>query len=222
MLQGNNSNCQEHVEGFLLSMGASEKAGPTVFSAASSPSPYDAMLSQLPAEMRSLLAVCTLNVPEQEALSKEENNILAYISGYIVRKLRGKMCQNCLDTCTADSQDQDDENLEFINIKRYQGAKDGLICPSQCLQNVMSGLEVKYRSVIDEAIYSESVKASLVTTLSKLEVVKDIQCESCHLEDRVLHLFVNVRLHHTIKQGNRDLLYCDKRKNRKVLKFSHL
>ena len=170
--------------------------------------------------MKSLLSVCTPFVTEENALSKEEDNVLAYIAGYVVRKMRGKVCQTCLDACVSDTAES--EHLDFLKVKKYEGAKDGLIFPSDLLVSVFLGVEKKYRDIIDEAMYSDSVKGSLVTTLGKLDVVQDVHCETCKVKELILHTFVNVRLHHTIRQANRDLLVNKSRKNRKLLKFSHL
>ena len=222
MVPGKHTNCKQDLDDFLLSLSSTKKASPVVLTSNSVSAPYVQVVATLPAEMRNMIAVCYIFSPEKDTLSKTEINVLSYISGYILRKLRAKMCESCLARCIAHSTDQDGKNVEFIRIKKYEEARDGLIYPSPLLQDVLSKVEARYREVIDDAIFSQSIKLSLVSTFEKMDTLGGIECECCQFHKLFLHIFVNIRLHHTLRLCNNDLRVTRCHKNRKALKFSHL
>ena len=81
-------NCQEDVDQFLLTLGnISEAAHPQ----AQAPNP--SVSESLPQEVLDLLAV-TMYTPEK-IFSIVDVNIVTYISGYTVQKIRDKLCAVC-------------------------------------------------------------------------------------------------------------------------------
>ncbi len=115
------------------------------------------------------------------------------------------MCSACKAKCVADEVEMQAEHQHFITVKRYSDTKDGLTYPSHLEHDALMDLETKYRDVIDEAMYAPAVKMSLVTTFSKMPGMSGLKCSTCHLDTLLLHVFVNIRLHHTIKQANRKI-----------------
>ena len=100
-------------------------------------------------------------------LSLQEINIVTYIGGYIVRRIRD-VCEECRPKVSS-SICLEDPKHAFLSIKNYSGTKEGLLAPS----------------------------TSLVQLL-------------------ILHLMINIRLHHTIKRNNLMLRDETTRKNRKT------
>jgi ribonucleotide reductase beta subunit family protein with ferritin-like domain len=196
MMPSSNTNCADDVDEFLLTLSSLDQKTDVDLVVPHS-SAYDILMEQVPASVRDILSVCFL--PEDEtSLDKQEFNVLAYISGYIVRKLRNIVCDVCVTNITSD------------------------ISEDNALLEAVAQIEVDYRKVIDEIMYSSHVKATLVSTLKKNLAFEGISCAKCNLELLLIHIMVNIRLHHTLRESNRSLVNCKDRKNRKVLKFSHL
>lgn len=178
----------------------------------------------IPAAIQSLMSTCAMSPSEGNQLSLQEVNVITYIAGYIARKIKDKVCNSCIEKICLDTSLNDVHgcNYDFVKAKNYCDAKHGLIVPSSVLSDVLQQLEMKYCSIIDDAIYVEKVKASLVSTLLKVDACKKLACDSCDLVSMVVHLMVNIYLHHTIRQTNIKLRDQKQRKNRKILKFSHV
>lgn len=232
MVPHSNTNCEEDIDEFLLSLDAINHAKQSqgdLFTVPSSP--YEDMVAQLPASVRNILSVCTfptdLNLQERpdENFSMQERNVLAYISGYIARKLRKKVCSMCEYKFVQIKDPVESEQMEdlmLVREKKYAGAKDGLVVPSQLLIDGVSQIEAVYRCVIDDVMYLDSVKGALACRVLKNVSLEELQCDICNGHLAIIHLMLNVRIHHTLKEANRNLRHSKSRKNRKVLKFSHL
>ena len=116
MVPSKQANCEEDVDKFLCSLEQMKKAPHTP-----SPvqSPEQTIMDTLPFSVRSIMSVCTiLTATEQEELSSSECNILAYIGGYITRKLQKKCCPVCQNKIMG-SVDNDNPNHAFISEKSY-------------------------------------------------------------------------------------------------------
>lgn len=213
-----NSNCQEDVDVFLVNLAQAPKP---VTSAEAAVSPQQALLNQLPESARQVVAVCSfMPTDTDESLDHQEINVLAYIGGYIVRKLKKVMCSECTKKL-ATSIDPDEPSHEFLVKKNYEAAKTGLVAPSQCLVDALTNIESEYRNVISVCVSKCGVMNSLVTTMNKNVDLSEIHCDQCHVQNAIVYLMLTIRLHHTLKENNRSLSQS-KRKNRKTLKFSHL
>ena len=240
MDQSEGSNCQEDIDEFLLTLDSLPNSNTNALFVPQ-PSPYVSLISNLPDSVRNILSLCSFQTEfqiepnlehvecDENEFSLAESNVLAYIGGYIIRKLRNKVCDVCVthlvqnsSEISMDDENDHDQNLMFIRMKKYVGAKDGLILPSKSLLDVLLAMEKVYRSLIDEFMYSENVKVNLVSTISKKVTFGDLECDVCKSHSAIVHLMVTIRLHHTIKLANRSLMNDKSRRNRKVLKFSHL
>lgn len=217
MLPGKGKNCIEDVDRFLLTM----KNVTTTQCPTATPIYHQSVTDHLPANVKSILAVCTL--PADEGLTDHETNILAYIGGYIVKKIQTKpaLCLSCLAKIKG-SVMSDDVRHNFISAKNIQEAKCGLCAPSNALIGALQRMEIEYNLVIDQYINkAENVKATIVSSLLSNCKLQDLTCDVCHIEKVIAHLFCNIRLHHTIKITNSKLRDNKDRRNRKTLKFSH-
>ena len=158
-----------------------------------------------------------VNHTEQEELTKQENNILAYIAGYIVRKIGKKCCQPCNETCNEKvgaPVDDDNPNHELIQEKSY----GKLQAPSQSLLGLVQLLELRYRKVITNIISKENVKSHLSHELSKVVQLQHFKCDHCHPHLLIVHIMINIRLYHSIREINNGLKDNKSRKNRKTIK----
>ena len=215
LVPSNESNCIEDVDTFLFTL-KSIVPDTSAISVPTPSTPASALLTDLPVNVRSLLSV---NVLEPH-LSQEESNIVVSIAGYICRKVRGKVCDDYRDEL-ASTPDPGNPAHTFLFEKSYgDTVKDGLIAPSSNLYDLVEGLEQEYSHVVSSVIHMEHVRYRLVTALDKKAPTELFDCAQCASRSMIVNLFVNIRLHHSLKEANRD--FCSRgRKNRKVLKFNH-
>ena len=75
--------------------------------------------------------------------------------------------------------------------------KVGRAAPSCLLLGCVDLLEGQNREVADECIPGERVKANMVASLAERVDLSILKSDVCHMESIVLHLMVNIRLHHT-------------------------
>ena len=98
-----------------------------------------------------------------------------------------------------------------------------LACRHQAVfWSAVSILEAHYRDVVDGFISGERVKARISTSLLEGVDLAILKCDVCHMESMVVHLMVNIRFHHTLREYNRHLCDNKSRKNRKTLKVCHV
>lgn len=114
-----------------------------------------------------------------------------------------------------------DPNHAFLSMKNYVGAKEGLLAPSESLTAALQGMETEYRGVINNIIDAPRIKSSLAKSLID-NIPEALHCHTCHLHLLILHLMINIRLHHTVRKANTMIRDEKTRKNRKTFKFSHL
>lgn len=216
MVSSKLSNCEADVDRFICSLEHVKAAPISNNNLVSSPQP--SILDDLPFSVKSILSVCTLPVQDDNTgLSNQETNVLAYIGGYIVHKIGKKVCSECKEKIVSDL-DESNPNHAFIVAKSYKC----LLAPSKLLLGTVQLLELKYRKIIKSCIHQQHVKVKLVAELSKVQNLNMLHCKTCHVELLVLHLVINIRLHHSIKEINQGLKDNKTRKNRKTIKFSHL
>ena len=117
--------------------------------------------------------------------------MLTYIAGYIVRKVEGKVCSVCLDKIIAEL-NQSNSNLDFLKTKSY----GFLSTPSRLLLGIVQLLKLEYRKATASITYKVGPKVMLVERLGRVRSMQMRECKTCHLDILVLHLVVNIRLHH--------------------------
>ena len=213
----NNSNCQEDVDEFLANLAAPR---PLQLTSTEPCEPTVSTMQHLPESVRSLLSVANFTpLDVVEELDHQEANVSAYIGGYIIKKLRCVMCEDCVSSLTTNL-DAHEPTHEFLMEKNYASATTGLTAPSTWLTDVLQGMEAEYRKVIDVCVSQCGVIRRLECAMTKNVDLSGISCGSCHVDKSIVRLFVTIRLHHTIKENNRSLS-LGRKKNRKMLKLSH-
>ena len=178
--------------------------------------------STLPESVRSLLdTIGYQNMNRQ--LSTCEENITAYIAGYICRKLKGRICENC-SIAIKGKFNASNPIHTFISQKNYDDIKGaGLIYPSDEMYEIVKQLEIEYRAIIQNVYHMNRVHYRIVNMLEK-KLGQRGKCtvQKCDVQCIIIALFVTIRLHHTLKMFNRDLMYNQKSRNRKLMKFQHV
>lgn len=222
MIPSKGSNCKEDVDDFLLTLkGIGSNVNTTPPSNDTPDMQHQPNTNDIPASVTSILSLCSFQFATNEALSDTECNIVAYIAGYLCRKVSGKICQSCKELLKANL-DAENPSHVFLNHKNYgDTAGEGLIVPSPSLHHFVEVLELEYRKIAEPVIHMSNVRSRLVTALDKI-TGDSMTCKQCPCKPMLINLFVTVRLHHTLKEGNRHFKTSQGRKNRKVLKFSHL
>ena len=165
-------------------------------------------LEDFPENIRSQMALF-LPPPDDASLSLPESNSLTYISEYIVKAITKKMsiCTECEHKLTCDKGGVLNSNYDFIVEKNYFDAKQGLVLPSSLLVDFVKEMEFEYVKVIDHLMPKVGIKRALISTFLELPAIKGLCCQTCSVQYAIVHLMVNVRLHHTIVLSFRPVLY---------------
>ena len=153
-------------------------------------------------------------------MSLQEQNILVYIGGFIVRRVTKKACPECCEKITSQIC-ADDSSHDFIAAKQLEGVKVRLVVPSKVVTESLQKMEVEYTRHVESVIRQKHVKAALLALM--LECVDEqLVCDTCNLHQMISCLMVNIRLFHSIRLANAELRDKHNRKNRKALKFAHM
>ena len=133
-------------------------------------------MDSLPPQARSVVVASNTCVPEaDEMLSLQEDNVLAYIAGYIVRRLRHKLCTECQEKVVSTT-DTKNQNHDFLVKKSYAGAKHGLTVPSDKTLDTVKQRELELRKAVVRAVVADHVKQTLASELSKNVDVTSLAC----------------------------------------------
>lgn len=162
------------------------------------------------------------NVPS--LLDIQESNVLAYIAGYIfVKTISPKLCQPCAQSLV-DVRTSHEHHLFIANKQYSESCK--LHIPSELVMNLSSELEHSYTSVCESMLHKDPVKASLIDYLMQNATVLFPSCSSdeakCNIVLLFSKLFVTIRPHHSLRESNRNFCVANTKRNRKVLKLSHV
>jgi hypothetical protein len=109
----------------------------------------------------------------------------------LARKLGKKVCPPCVNKLTSKLSSENQDH-DLLRQKKYQDAKDGLITPSVALTGAISTMEIQYMKVIDDLMYSDSIKAHLIGNLSKYVVLDSLACDVCKCHVMIVHIMVNI------------------------------
>jgi len=174
----------------------------------------------MPDSTVSMLSVFTV----QKVISLAEGNILYYIAGYIARKIKNHkyLCNVCAKQITGEiNQTSDMSQTQFLLNKQYDtlSADKGLIVPSDTLVDLCSSFESKFREVISSAVYMSGCRQHIMRCFCK---ACNHHCETCQFVGYVANIFVNIRLHHFLRDSNRQFVSIKHKRNRKTVKFEHL
>ena len=102
-----------------------------------------------------------------QGLTDPETNILAYIGGYIIKKLKDKICQTCIDKSVA-NEDGLGHQHRFIRGKNIPDCQQGLVFPSILFTGYVQLLEIVFRKVIEKCISGNDMKKNFSSCQVKL------------------------------------------------------
>lgn len=229
LVQSSESNCLQDGGYFLLTLNSMsaldrEYTYPTFDQA---PGAGDSMphptTDQVPADGDSVpdpvLIALAFNLPSED-VSMQEKNILTYIAGYIARKMKGRVCDSCVESLVGELEGTQKEI--FLTTKKYSDLRgDGLVVPSAQLVSVVEQLEIVFKKS-EHFLHMNMVRARFLQRMEKDSTCLVCPEAKCKLAQNVLNLFLNIRLHFTLKENNRNFAAASGRQNRKMLKLQHL
>lgn len=219
MKTSENTNCQDDLDEFMLNL-ASPTSHPDVPVDDAEAPPLVDFLQSLPQSVRSLITLCTIPELSERDMSSKEENVSAYVAGYIAKQVKGKVCEECHvklcgQICGKDSH-------QFLRLKQYEEAARGLQGPSEELEELVSACETQYQKNIDSIVSGKNVKHLLYNCITKDRDIAWITCQRCKAHKVVIHMWINIRLSHTLKLANREMAEPNQGQNRKSLKFQHM
>ena len=88
--------------------------------------------------------------------------------------------------------------------KNDEGAKTGLLAPSNALLGLVEKFELEYNKIIDKVIHESGVKSNLISKLLQVKL-GNLHCNECHVEHAVTRLYVQIRFHHLLNLYNKYL-----------------
>ena len=202
------SNCQDDIDHFLLNL---------------TPASKPRVVQQQPPTATGTSAVVSRCVDTavlyQRDFNVQEENIIAYCSGFILKKMTaaGIMCEKCRNILE-ETTNLNQRHLGLIWAKQYEHCEaGGLFKPSLLMTNVVIVFEDVFKKEIKTLIKSKNVRQQMAAhlyTLQCRESLKDKQCD-CLTIDYVIHMYITIRLHHEIKLLNQS--YKEKRERSRAI-----
>ena len=219
LLQSDLSNCEEDNDHFILDLETLKSQHTPLPALEDVPLP----LHHQDDDNTALIALA-FAIPFQDEVSIEEAIILAYIAGFIVRKLQKKVCPDCQSVLRG-SVDENRRDLTFPQRKQLPDLKgEGLFIPSRGLVQVLESLEMVFNNS-EQLLHMDRVRERFILRLDKEAAsVGLLRCPSgqCPLRSLVVHQFKTIRLHFALKENNCQFAAASKRQNRKLLKMEHI
>lgn len=229
MVQSDKSNCQIDPDKFLMTLTNLNTPAPSTVKYVSEPadalgSPSStAVLQNDDLTLNSRLLSCPLPLPVPADVSATDN-VLFYIAGYMALRSKGNVCSRCSVELTGELHGSTNEL--FFSAKQYQVLSvhgRGLTVPSPKLFTAVQRMENCYCTEVKHLFHLNKVRDRLLKCLlQSIEQIFTLCGEACHLQYRVALLFLNIGLHHSLKESTTSFCTSTKKKNRKMLKLSHL
>ncbi|KAK7496579.1 hypothetical protein BaRGS_00012231, partial [Batillaria attramentaria] len=219
LLQSKSSNCSEDASTFLLNLTALSKEE-------KQPSPQLEVETHVRSADPDPLALAMVPELSEEdlALSLEEQNVLSYIGGYIIKKLSAasiEVCE-CRDRLRGSLMDDASENEIFTRKKLYTDTHGpNLQTPSRKFFDVLQKLELTYNSSVENLLHQDKIRMRIFNCLDKGISRQDLfvcSADPYPLRKFVLNLFISIRLFFTLKKNNMSFSGITQRQNRKFLK----
>ena len=153
-------------------------------------------------------------------------NAIAYVSGYILKRLYETVCRECIAKLEHSSSGEQPRHLTLIEQKQFKTClHGGLKMPSFNLVKIVGLFEVGFqthlKSLINKTKVRQTLKLKLLEGLDVTEIKGDF-C-NCQTVNYAVNIFISVRLHHEMKMRNEAMQQESSvsRKNRKMMKVSH-
>ena len=215
LLTSDCANCESDVDNFLFNFKSIGEACSNHGNEQVNPEPVDV----IPSSVRSLMQVFM----QPSMPTAEEDNILVYICGYLCRKLSKVMCRHCVSLLCGTLDPSINESHTFLSNKQFSDCPSGkgLITPSTELVEMCTAIELEFRNCIIEMLHVDKIRSRLFNRLAKKVTTDRFECEKCNTKRAIILLYVNVRMHHVLRENNQRFTSIG-RKNRKILKLDHV
>lgn len=156
--------------------------------------------------------------------SLQQANTLTYIGGFIARRVGAntKLCKPCTSVLVAEA-DVKDPVYQLIELKQHKGCTTGLTYPSAIMIDLLQEAETVYGKVVNDVLHMKNVRKTLLACLgNECYTSHKLHCDKCSISDAVLMLFINIRLHHSLKLISLGQSQSRKARCRKLMKLSNL
>ena len=210
------ANCKEDMDSFLLKLSGVSKSV-----SFSDTRPVNSVVA---APVSDLLMVAV--VPS--SLTLDERGIIVYLAGYLGTKTVKKYgCHDCELIWRQPSDEAVGPEFTFFNNKQYDGLQTGgLFRPSDVLVSFVTALEMVFREHVTNTVHNPNIRLRYVESVEKrqdivLAVCGDTRCHKSHMYI-MLHLYFTVRIHHLLKEHSRSLQMPGVKRNRKLMKLTHV
>jgi hypothetical protein len=155
--------------------------------------------------------------------SLPEQNVEAYMAGYLLRKAKMKDCDICRNQLIYSTPPQT-ELYSFFTKKAYK-LENTLVYPTESFVEFIENLEVIFVRVFDAVKYMSGVLVRLCKNVE--HTGKDfLECDSSACNAKLyamMKLYLKVRLFHALKTSNRsNKSKKGVKRNRKMLKLQHI
>ena len=219
----NNKNCEDDLDHFLFSLSL-----PTCKPTNTTPITTQELIVQGEKGIGEIERLYMyLGAPPENKIDQELNlqneNVIGYISGFIVKKLKDRLCHICYVNISGNNEDTNLANLTFLKNKLYsEDCTVGLQVPSQNLIGMCLVLEAAYNKFSKQLFQSIDLKRTLFWKLKNSFEQESFFCDnSCETLDKIINIFINIRLHHSLKLFNQEFAKTNRKRNRKMLKLNH-
>ena len=156
-------------------------------------------------------------------MSLPTRNVIAYLAGYLLQKIKLNTCDECVKQLTLQEGDAHDENIHtFLELKAYR--EGCLVFPTKEMVAFVEELETIFCTVFDNIIYMSYILTRLCKNAE--DCCRFLTCSNpkCIATlHQIVKLYMKLRIFHALKQSNiRNVEDKSGKRNRKMLKISHL
>ena len=162
--------------------------------------------------------------------SSAVTNVLSYIGGYLVKKLRDSQhftCEPCLSALMNNELNVVEDSELYVHLRAYshvKGAFGGLTAPSPALTQLLKQVENVFGKRIGELLTSSSLLQELTQHVLDDVSLTTVQVCPSHPDilSCLLNLYLRCRLFYYFRFESRRLIEMKKRKrNRKAQAVMH-
>ena len=217
LLPSKGSNCAADVDKVLLSLSSIASTAPEATTTGPAMEPVLGQHS----DNDSLVGLENISVMKQPP-SLPEENIIAYMAGYLLRKSKISECATCKSRLIYDNP-PNSELYFFLKAKSHKET-GMLVYPTEVFVDYIESLETRFTLVFAAVMHMTGVMRRLYKNMDGLsDGVLHCTNSSCFAKlCAMTKLYIKVRLHHALKLSNRQHKVAGGKRKRKMLKLSHL
>ena len=215
LLTSQGSNCSDDVDNFLLNFAGKETTTST------GPLRLAPTIPSEPSQLVNLVKSCQVHDLVQI------ENVISYVSGFIVKQLVKLVCDNCISNIEAQNS-TGGRHLRLIELKQYENCtKGGLRKPSDELVAHVAVYEMIFQTFFEDFLATRNIRKRLKQMmLEDRTIVKPLKHDACKCttDEHVANVFLSLRIHHEIELKNQEMAEFEKskrKKNRKLATLNH-